>query len=105
MPPLCGTDARFTQTRWTIVLTAKSGDRAADIALEELCRKYWYPIYGFIRRQGKSPAEAQDLTQGFLANLLGRDWLKNVDPSKGKFRTFLLACLDPMAVHESKEGV
>ncbi len=66
---------------------------AAQAALERLCHTYWYPLYAFIRRTGKPPAEAEDLTQGFFAHLLGRDWLANVGPEKGRFRTFLLQSL------------
>lgn len=89
-----GTEARFTQTHWSVVLAAaQAGGPQADAALEELCRKYWYPLYAFVRRQGCGPPEAQDLIQGFFAHLLRRDWLAGVGPEKGKFRTFLLACL------------
>jgi DNA-directed RNA polymerase specialized sigma24 family protein len=89
-----GTDARFSQTHWSIVLAA-ADHQAPDVgaALEKLCRTYWYPLYAFVRRSGRSPHDAQDLTQGFFAHLLRRDWLARVGPEKGKFRTFLLACL------------
>jgi len=59
--------------------------------LEKLCRTYWYPIYAYIRRQGHGPCEAQDLTQEFFCRLLGSDSLRAVEPSKGQFRSFLLA--------------
>jgi RNA polymerase sigma-70 factor (ECF subfamily) len=87
-------DARFTTTSWTVV--AHAGEREspeARKALAELCQVYWYPLYAFLRRRGYSPHEAEDLTQGFFADLLARDSLKRVDPSKGKFRSFLLASL------------
>lgn len=63
------------------------------MALESLCRVYWQPIYSFIRRQGHPPADAQDLTQSFLASLLARQSLKDISPQKGRFRSFLLAAL------------
>src|SRR5207253_8343443 len=62
-------------------------------ALEELCRKYWFPLYAFLRRQGRSPEDAKDLTQGFLAQFLAKDRLRRAEPAKGKFRSFLLASL------------
>lgn len=66
---------------------------ASDEALDRLCRVYWPPLYAFARRDGKSPADAQDLVQGFLARLLARDDLAQVSVDKGRFRTFLLTAL------------
>ena len=65
----------------------------ADDALARLCEIYWYPIYAFLRRKGHSNHEAEDLTQGFFAQVLRCEWLKNVGPDKGRFRTFMLRCL------------
>jgi hypothetical protein len=55
--------AAFATTHWSIVLTAQGRSPAADEALEKLCRTYWWPLYGFVRRNGCNPEEAQDLTQ------------------------------------------
>jgi RNA polymerase sigma-70 factor (ECF subfamily) len=88
------TAATFATTHWSVVLAAgQSADAQASEALEELCRTYWYPLYAFVRRQGRSPEDAQDLTQGFFAHLLRKDFLSGVGPEKGRFRSFLLACL------------
>jgi hypothetical protein len=62
----------FNTTHWSVVLAAQGESPAAREALEKLCRTYWWPLYGFVRRQGYSPEEAQDLTQGFFALLLER---------------------------------
>lgn len=62
-------------------------------ALEGLCQTYWYPLYAFVRRQGCQPDEAADLTQGFFARLLEKDWLADVDQQKGRFRNFLMASI------------
>ena len=65
-------------------------------ALEELIQAYWFPLYAFVRRQGalgKTPAEAEDLVQEFFARLLEKKYLAQVDRSKGKFRSFLLAAM------------
>jgi RNA polymerase sigma factor (sigma-70 family) len=62
-------------------------------ALEDLCRAYWLPLYVFLRRQGHSTEDAEDLVQGFLARVLARDDLAGVGPEKGRFRTFLLTSL------------
>lgn len=83
----------FQTTRWTVVRRAVgSDDVAAGQALAALCDGYWYPIYAFMRRSGKSPHDAEDLTQGFFARLLGKHMLAAADPAKGKLRTFLLSC-------------
>jgi RNA polymerase sigma factor (sigma-70 family) len=59
--------------------------------MADLCGTYWYPLYAFVRSRGSSPEEAEDLTQSFFAHLLEKDVLRHVDPSKGRFRAFLLA--------------
>jgi RNA polymerase sigma-70 factor (ECF subfamily) len=82
----------FQGTRWSVVIRARDGDsRAAEAALSELCRTYWYPLYAFVRRCGHAHHEAEDLTQGFFLHLIGKNGLAHVDPAKGKFRSFLLA--------------
>ena len=83
----------FTTTQWSVVLSAQSQSPAAEEALEKLCRTYWWPLYGFVRRQGYSPEEAQDLTQGFFAMLLKRRDLDVVRREKGRLRSYLLASL------------
>jgi RNA polymerase sigma factor (sigma-70 family) len=91
----------WTTTHWSVVLAAGGGDdpRAA-VALEQLCRDYWYPIYAFIRRRGSDPHSAEDLTQSFFACLLEKEMLKHVDRQKGKFRSFLLAALTNFLANE-----
>src|SRR4051794_39250415 len=94
MTPSQTAGADFRTTHWSVVLQAgqeKSPDASA--ALEKLCRTYWYPIYVYVRRQGHTPHDAQDLTQEFFARLLRLRSLEGVSPSKGKFRTFLLVAL------------
>jgi len=69
-------------------------------ALEDLCQTYWYPLYAFIRRSGHAREDAQDLAQEFFARLLSRDWLAQVDESKGRFRSFLLVALKHFMANE-----
>jgi RNA polymerase sigma factor (sigma-70 family) len=83
----------FVTTRWSVVLTAQGESPAADEALEKLCRTYWWPLYGFVRREDYSPEEAQDLTQGFFAQLLERRDLDAVRQEKGRLRSYLLTAL------------
>jgi RNA polymerase sigma-70 factor (ECF subfamily) len=93
-PSGLGQNAQFTTTHWSVVLTARQTDSpAASAALEQLCQTYWYPIYAFMRRQGHPPHDAEDLTQGFFERLLERQYLADVDRSKGRFRAFLIAAL------------
>jgi RNA polymerase sigma factor (sigma-70 family) len=83
--------AWFVTTHWSVVLDAKGDDSArANEALEKLCRIYWRPVYTFIRRNGSSPADAQDLTQEFFYRLLSKDYLQHLRDQRGKFRSFLL---------------
>lgn len=73
---------------------------AGRAALEELCRIYWYPLYWFARRRGLSPPDAEDLTQGFLADLLARDAVAQADATRGRFRSFLLASFQNFHSHQ-----
>jgi RNA polymerase sigma factor (sigma-70 family) len=97
MPPQTGHlghSSRFQTTQWTMVLAAKdSHDPTGQQAMALLCRAYWYPLYAFVRRSGRSAEDAQDLTQAFFARLLEKEFLLGVDPEKGRFRTFLLMAL------------
>src|SRR5271166_2724955 len=84
--------AQFPTTCWSRVVAA--GDRAAPGALEALaglCAAYWYPLYAFIRRKGRGPEEALDLTQDYFTRLLERGTVAAADAGKGRFRSFLLA--------------
>src|SRR5438093_2347480 len=88
-----------------MVLTARQKDGiAAREALASLCSTYWYPLYAFIRRQGSSPHEAEDLTQEFFLRFLGRHALGSVQPAAGKFRSFLLACLKHFLANERERA-
>ncbi len=93
--------AVFATTHWSVVLSAQDKDspRSAE-ALEALCRVYWYPLYAYARRAGHSPADAEDLTQGFFARLLEKDYLKSAAREKGRFRTFLLTALKRFLANE-----
>ncbi len=92
---------RFTTTHWSVVLAAGgSGSPAADDALAQLCRDYWYPLYAFVRRRGHDATEAQDLTQEFFRRLLEKNYLAAVDRRKGRFRSFLLAAVEHFLANE-----
>ena len=65
----------------------------SDQALGELCRIYWYPLYAYVRRQGKTKEDAEDLVQGFFARFLEKNYLEGLAAERGRFRAFLLAAL------------
>ena len=90
----------FLTTRWTEVLQAAQASPDGAAALENLCRKYWYPLYAYVRREGFSPHDGQDLTQSFFARFLEKNYLAQVDPARGKFRSFLLASLKHFLANE-----
>ena len=92
---------RFHTTHWSLIAAARDSDTdEAREALAALCEAYWYPLYAFIRRQGYTMEDARDLTQGFFARLLEKDYLADVDRTKGKFRSFLLACCKHFLANE-----
>jgi DNA-directed RNA polymerase specialized sigma24 family protein len=92
---LTGAAREFTTTHWSVVLAAREGvSPQAAQALEKLCRLYWFPLYAHVRRKGHAAHDAQDLVQEFFARLLRGNFLENVGPRKGKFRSFLLASLN-----------
>jgi RNA polymerase sigma factor (sigma-70 family) len=91
--PSVDAGAAFVTTQWSVVLLAQGQSPAADEALEKLCRTYWWPLYGFVRRNGHNPEEAQDLTQGFFELLLERHDLNAVRREKGRLRSYLLVSL------------
>jgi RNA polymerase sigma-70 factor (ECF subfamily) len=86
--------SNFETTRWSMVIAAgQSNLPESRDALEALCEVYWYPLYVYVRRRGHDEDDARDLTQGFFAKLLEKNWVADADPQRGKFRTFMLTAL------------
>lgn len=93
----------FAMTRWSVVSRARSEPSdERTTALNDLCIAYWYPVYAFIRRKGKSAEAAQDLAQEFLSHWLASSALDRADEAKGKFRTFLLRSLEHFLIDQSR---
>jgi DNA-directed RNA polymerase specialized sigma24 family protein len=88
-----------------VVLEAQGESPAAQEALEKLCRTYWRPIFAFLRRQGIAPAEAEDITQGFFAQLLERKSFDAVRKEKGRLRSFLLGALKYFLADEQRRAM
>jgi len=96
-----GAAREFATTRWSVVMAAgaPASPRSSD-ALAQLCQAYWYPLYAYVRRQGHSAYDAQDLTQEFFTRLLEKNYLATVSREKGRFRSFLLAALKHFLANE-----
>jgi len=96
----------FPPTRWSVIEAARSVDSTERTrALEVLCTAYWRPVYKYIRLKfAKPPDEAQDLTQGFFAELLERDLLSRFDPAKSRLRTYIRLCADSFVLNEIKHA-
>ena len=91
----------FATTQWSLVLAAANQRPSghAQEALTALCEAYWYPLYAFLRGRGHSPADAEDLTQAFFALLLEKQVIRQADPARGRFRSFLLKALQNFAAN------
>ena len=94
----------FATTHWSVVLAAQGESPAAQEALEKLCRIYWRPLYGFVRRQGLGSEDAQDLIQEFFARLLERQNLKTVRREKGRLRSYLLVSIKRFMASERRRA-
>lgn len=96
-PPPAGdsrpSSAPFGSTQWSVVLAARGDSADGRVALEKLCRAYWKPLYAYLRRRGQSPADAEDLVQGFFVCLFETEFLARPDPEKGRFRGYLVGAL------------
>ena len=87
---------QFASTRWSLVVAAAQRDSPeCEAALATLCRLYWYPLYAYARRRLPQAQDAQDLTQEFFACLLDKDYLRQADRQRGRFRAFLLTAFKP----------
>ena len=97
---------RFPPTRLSVIEAVRSIDaEERERALEALCAAYWKPVYKYVRWRWNRPAEAaEDLTQGFFAELLERELLDNFDSKKSRLRTYLRVCVDSFVMNEEKAG-
>ena len=94
-------DTPFLTTRWSMVAAAgRAGTPEARAALSELCSTYWYPLYAYVRRRGHGHDDAHDLTQAFFARVLEKNVVNAADPTRGRFRAFLLGSLKNFLANE-----
>jgi RNA polymerase sigma factor (sigma-70 family) len=104
-PRRCDTaSSSFPVTRWTVIVAAQGRGADAKLALNDLCGLYWQPVYAFLRRKGNSPADSEDLTQGFFAELLSRGSFETLAEEKGRLRTFLLKAVTRHMLNEHEKS-
>lgn len=96
----------FANTRWSLVFDAGSSQSPrAENALNELCSRYWFPLYAYARHGGTAHADAEDLVQSFfISHFLKKNYLEGLDSEKGRFRAFLLACFKNHSANERKRA-
>ena len=87
-----------------VVEAGRSSSPKAAEALAALCEIYWFPLYAYVRRQGTSADDAQDLTQAFFVCLLDKQTLQFADRERGRFRSFLLASLKNFLAKQWRRG-
>lgn len=96
-----GRNAVFRTTQWSLVINAGSDDSiVAATALEQLCQRYWYPLYAWVRRSGYSHDDAADITQSFFARVVEKKPFTGVEPGIARFRSFLLTALKHFMINE-----
>jgi RNA polymerase sigma factor (sigma-70 family) len=96
---------QFASTRWSLVVAAGQRDLpAAKAALASLCQLYWYPLYAYARRRLPQAQDAQDLTQEFFARLLEKEYLRQADRQRGRFRSFLLTAFKHFLAKEQERA-
>jgi RNA polymerase sigma factor (sigma-70 family) len=100
-----GAARQFASTRWSLVVAAAQRELPESReALASLCRLYWYPLYAYARRHLSRAEDAQDLTQEFFARLLERDYLRQADRQRGRFRSFLLTAFKHFLANEHERA-
>ena len=93
--------AGASQTNWKTIIDAASNSPTAGQSREGVARRYWPAIHAFVRKSGISHAEADDVTQAFICDvMLGRDLLARAAPERGRFRSLLLTSVRNFAIDE-----
>jgi len=95
----------FLTTHWSLIETIGATDNDKNRGLIELLlKKYWKPVYCFLRRRGYSNDQAKDLTQGFFHEVvLNQKLIQKADQAKGRFRSFLLLALNRYLLKVKRE--
>lgn len=84
----------FPQTTWGLVSRIHKQHQDRQRGLETLCKRYWKPIYCYVRRAWrKSNEDAKDLTQAFFLWLCDGEVLLKYDPQQSSLRFYLKGLL------------
>lgn len=95
--------ASFPTTDWGLLANVRSATPAAKrAALDILIRRYWRPVYSFLRYSGHPEEPAKDLTQAFFADWIENDVFGKADERQGRFRSFMLTCLKRFVSNERR---
>jgi RNA polymerase sigma-70 factor (ECF subfamily) len=90
-------------TDWGLFADLRGGSsRARRAALDILARRYWKPVYAFLRHTGHDQEAAKDLTQAFFADWIENDVFSRADASKGRFRAFMRSCLKRFVTNQRR---
>lgn len=94
-----GRSAQFPSTHLSLLEATEAG--LSSEAMNQVIALYWKPVYRFIRLKfQKSSEDAKDLTQGFFASALQRDFFSRFDPAKASFRTYLRMAVERYAANQ-----
>ena len=97
-------DDVFFTTQWTQVLSARGDSADARAALGELSERYYDPVVGFLRKEGRQEDAARELAHEFFAWLLSRDALTRLERGRGRFRSYLLGALKHFISHQREKA-
>ncbi len=89
----------FHTTRWTRVRQAKEASDDGRLALAELCEAYYEPVVAFLRYELRDPGAARELSHAFFEEILEGGRIQSADPSRGRFRSYLLGAVKHFAAH------
>ena len=96
--------AKFDSTQWSLVLQAREDSPDARAALDRLCRTYRPPVLAYIRGRGYTADVTEDLAQTFFARFIEDAYHTSADPTRGRFRAFLLVALNRFLINQEAEA-
>lgn len=91
----------FPTTQWSLISAASTSPEERARVLTRMCKIYWRPLYAYLRRQGAEPSKAEDQLQEFLADFISRRGWERASRDRGRFRTFVLTCLNNHRANEA----
>ena len=94
----------FLTTHWSLIEDVKKHEDKDRALIGLLLKRYWKPVYCYLRRKGHKNEQAKDLTQGFFHEVvLNRHLVERAESSKGRFRTLLLYALNQYLIDERRK--